>query len=473
MKKALTWMIVVALVGGAVGGIIWFLSQDGDQGSEPDVLRSGEVIRDDLEITVAASGSVVMKRSADLNFEAPGVVSSVSVEVGDSVMRGQELARLDDTALRDTIRRVELELAQAELNLDMLLKPVDQREIEVARLAIREATMAMAVARSSEELAEARAAQDQARAQRLEADTREAYESYVDALDEAGLPQAFAAGITAAYMEAQGNVGITQVRSEHAIQQARSQWLSAYERYESAQNQVEQLRAGADEDQIRNANLQIDQVRLNLEQAQADLNSTILIAPFDGVISAVNVRADTPAPTGLPAFTLIDDSTLYVEVTVDEIDIGRIQEGQRAILTLDAFPQTNVEGIVDRLALLPESLGGVVVYPVRVRITDVADTQPRDGMTASATLTTGALEDVLLIPNWAVRTDATLDEIYTYCYCGEEGQLQQVPIEVGTRGDTWTELLSGLEEGSRVALVVETRSLLDLDFQGPPSSGRP
>jgi HlyD family secretion protein len=470
MKRALTIILAIALVGGALGGILWFRDQRAAQTTDNDVLRSGEVIRDDLEITVAASGSVAMRRRAALAFESPGTVRSVAVAVGDRVKAGQELARLDDTALRDTIRRVELDLAQAELNLETLLKPVDQREIDVAQLAIREATMAMAVARSSQELAEARAAQDRVRAQRLEADVRDAYESYVETLDEFGLPQAFAAGITASYMEAQGNVGITQVKSEHAIQQARSQWLAAYERYESAQNQVAQLKAGADDTQIRTVNLQIDQVRLNLEQARADLDSTVLTAPFDGVISEVNVRADTATPTGLPAFTLIDDSTLYVDLTVDEIDIGQIREDQTVLITLDAYPQNLVEGVIDRVALLPDSLGGVIVYPVRVRIIDTADTEPRDGMTASATITTGLLEDVLLIPNWAVRTSQTSEEIYTYCFCGPEDQLQQTPIEVGARNDTWTQVLAGLEEGMRVALVTETRSLLNI--QGPPSRGR-
>jgi HlyD family secretion protein len=470
MKRAFTWILVLALVAGAVAGILWFRNRDADQRAEQDVLRTGEVIRDNLSITVAASGSVAMQRRADLAFEAPGTVSAVAVEVGDRVTAGQELARLDDTALRETIRRVELDLAQAELNLEMLLQPVDQREIDLAELAIREAALAMTVARSSQELAEARAAQDSARAQRLEADTRDAYESYLASLDEAGLPQAYAAGITAAYMEAQGNVGITQVKSEHAIQQARSQWLSAYERHEAAQNQVARLRAGADEDQVRNVELQIEQVRLNLDQAKADLESTVLTAPFAGVISQVNVRTGTATPTGMPAFILVDDTALYAELTVDEIDIGGIEEGQTAIITLDAYPQALLEGVVDRLALLPDSLGGVIVYPVRIRITDVADTEPRDGMTASATITTGLLEDVLLLPNWAVRTDQSSDEVYTYCYCGADGQLQQVPIEVGARNDTWTEVLSGLEEGMRVALVAETRSLLDI--QGPPSRGR-
>lgn len=471
MKRVLIGILVIALMGAGVAGVIWFRNRNAAQVPQQDILRVAEVIRGDLAITVASSGSVAVQRKVDLTFETPGTVRSVSVAVGDRIKAGQELARLDDTSLLDSVRRAELELAQAQLNLDILRQPVDETEIALAERAIQEAALAMTVASRSEELAKARAAQDQIRVQRLEEDTREAYESYLETLDRYGMPQAYAAGITAAYMEAQGTADSTAVKNEYAIQQARSQWFSAYERYESAQQQVEALKAGADEDQIRNLELQVEQVKLSLEQAQADLDSVILVAPFDGIISAVNVRVNTAAPTALPAFTLIDDARLFIDLNVDEIDIGALAEGQPAVITLDAYVDTPLTGVVNRISVLPSNLGGIIVYSVRILITDTTDTEPRDGMTASTIITTGQHEDVLLIPNWAVRTNQSSDEIYTYCYCSESSQLQQVPIEVGARNETWTEVTAGLEEGMSVALVTETQNLLE--FQGPPSEGRP
>lgn len=471
MKRAVTWLLVIVVIGAAVGGALWLRNRRAQESAEIEVLRTAEVTRDDLEITTTASGGVNVSRRADLAFQAPGMVRSVDVEVGDRVQQGQELARLDEAALRDAVHQAELELAQAELNLDSLQTPVDEEEVELAELSIQEASQAMAVAEASRQLSEARAAQNQALAQRLEENTREAYEGYLDALRDLGLPDAYAAGVTAAYMEAQGNVGITQLRSDHAIQQARSQWLAAYQRYEQGQRNLELLQQGPEDDQVRSLELQLEQVRVSLEQAQADLAAAVLTAPFDGIVSAVNVRPDTASPAGLPAMALLDDSALYVDLTVDEIDIGAVEEGQTVRIVLDAYPDALLEASVERVSLLPEIVGGVTVYPVRVRLTDTAGTEPRDGMTASATIVTGRREDVLLVPNWAIRTDQTSDQVYTYCICVEGEELRRVAVELGARGESWTEVVSGLEEGATVALITESRDLLEM--QGPPSMGQP
>jgi HlyD family secretion protein len=272
-------------------------------------------------------------------------------------------------------------------------------------------------------------------------------------------------------MEAQGNVGITQLRGDYAIQQAQSQWLSAYDRYAQAKRNLELLQRGPTEEQIQQLELQIEQARINLEQAEDNLDATVLTAPFSGVIARVNIQESTPAPTAIPAFTLMDNAVYYVDLSVDEIDIGALQEGQPVTVTLDAFPAQPLPGTVDRIGKLPELSGGVIVYPVRIQLTATEDVDVRDGMTASATIITGQRRDILLVPNWAIRTDQSSAQTYTYCYCIENGEPRRVPVELGVRNDEWTEITGGLEEGATVALVTEGRNILE--FQGPPSDGRP
>ncbi|MGC9469614.1 MAG: efflux RND transporter periplasmic adaptor subunit [Anaerolineae bacterium] len=470
MKRGILWIAIIAVIAAAVGGVIWWRNRTQDQATA-EILRTTEVVRDDLQITTPASGNVIVSRRADLSFPSTGRITAVHIEVGDRVKGGDELARLDDTTLRDAIHQAELTLAQAELSLETLLAPAGEDEVRVAELAIREAVQAMEVAKTSQQLAEARAQQNEERAQRLADDAQEAYETYLDTLDRFGLPEAFAAGVTAAYMEASGNVGVTAVKSEHAIEQARSQWLSAYQRYEQATDRLERLQGGPDEAQIRKAELQIEQAKVGLAQAQADLASARLTAPFGGVIAAVNIQAGTVPPTARPAITLLDDTALYVDLSVDELDIGTLREGQSVQVVLDAYPDATLEGLIDRIGLLPESIGGVIGYPVRVALTDTAGIDVRDGMTASATVITGVREQVLLVPNWAVRTDQSSEEIYTYCHCVEDDVPRRVPIEVGARNDTFTEIISGLNEGQVVALVAETTDLLEM--RGPPSQGQP
>lgn len=472
MKKLVRIIAIIVVVGSIVGGYVWWRSrQTAASSTETKVLRTGEIIRDTLDLSVAASGTIRAQRRLDIAFEVNGMVAEVNVEVGDRVRRGQELARLDEDALARAVRQAELSLEQATANLSALLEPPADEDLKLAQLAIQEAAQAMSVADLSRELAEARAANNIERARDLEEDTREAYESYLDALKRSGLPEAYAAGITAAYMEAQGNVGITQLKSEHAIQQAKSQWSAAYQRYQDAQRNLESLQTGPTDEQIRRLELQIEQAELGLEEAQADLASAAITSPFAGVVAAVNVQEGTQAPVGLPAVSILDDSVHYAEIAVDEIDIGQVYEMQPVSIVVDAYPDVTIEATVDRIEPLPTISGGIIAYPVRMRISDDTLVDIRDGMTASARILVERREDVLLIPNWAVRSDQTSGEIYTYCYCLREGQPSRVPIELGTRSESHTEVISGLQEGDTVALLPESQDLLQ--FQGLPSRGTP
>jgi HlyD family secretion protein len=164
----------------------------------------------------------------------------------------------------------------------------------------------------------------------------------------------------------------------------------------------------------------------------------------------------------------LDDSQLYIEANVDEIDIGKITVGQPVSITLDADPQAVLRGTVERIAATSTNVGGVIAYKLRVLLTDTGEALILDGMTVSVFIQTDIITDVLIVPNWAVRTDQTTSE--TYVYRLENGLPVRTPITTGERNDTHTIISNGLAEGDTVVLVTEEHSLLDM--QGPPSMGR-
>ena len=468
MKRAMTYLVVIALLAGGVAGGLWLRSRRlAASETGPEILRTAPVTRESISFTVASSGHVVVARQLNLSFGIPGTVRAVDVEVGDRVEKGQQLASLDSETLEEALQRVRLDLEQAELNLGQLQKPADADQIQLAELAAQESIQAMSAADLSKEVALARTQLNQTRAVDYADTVAEAYDATLDTLDRFGLPEAYAAGITASAMEAQGNVGITQLRGEQAIQQAQSSWLSAYERYQRAVRNVQLLKEGAPEDRVLSLELTLKQVEISLGQAISDLDSANLTSPTDGVVAAVNVEAGSQAVPGLPALTILDDSQLFVDLTVDEIDIGAVEEGQSVHLTLDAYPGEVLLGSVDRIDILPQTTGGIITYPVRVLLLDVGNADVREGMTAGATILVGGVSDVVAIPSWAVRTDQSSDQVYVYRVA--EGSVQRVEVTIGARNETWTEVVSGLVEGDAVALVSEARSILD--FQGPPSSG--
>lgn len=469
MKKVFTWFVILAVVAAGLGGVLWWRNRQAQsQSTALDILRTGQVTRGELTITVPASGNITVNQKGNLSFKLPGDITSVSVALSDHVTAGQELARLDTTDLERAVRQAEIALEQARVNLETLQKPASEEDIRLAELAIQNAAQSLEVARISKEAAEAQASLSIRTAQDAANKMEEAYEGTIDRLDQMGLPLSYGAGVTAAYMEAEGNVGITQVKAEYQIQQIQSQWLSAYQAYRQAQENLAKLQAGPDADRIRQTELQIEQAQLSLEQAKERLTNTVLIAPFDGIVAAVNIQEGATAPTGLPAITLLDTSELYIEATVDEIDIGKVAVGQPVSVTLDAHPEAALRGTIERIAATSTNVSGIVAYKLRVKLADTGGLLVLDGMTVSVLIQTDIVSDVLLVPNWAVRTDQESSETYVYRIVDDIPV--RTPIVTGERSDTHTIITSGLPEGATVALVTETRNLLDM--QGPPSMGR-
>jgi HlyD family secretion protein len=186
----------------------------------------------------------------------------------------------------------------------------------------------------------------------------------------------------------------------------------------------------------------------------------MLIAPFDGVVTAVNVQEGQAASAAVPAVTLADVSELQIVVGVDEIDVAEISEGQDVFISLDALPGEVIPAHVEKIAPVASQTGSVLVYQVTI-VLDETDLPLRIGMSAAADITIDALDDVLLVPNWAIRIDR--DTGATLVNLVRASTVEEVEIEIGVRGADSSQVLSGLEEGDVVVAgnVTGLRQLLE------------
>ncbi len=460
MKRVITWIVILALIGGGIAAYLWWREEQATAQQSNDILRTEQVTRGDLSITVVASGNVAVNNKLDLRFDSSGVVDHVYVQVNQRVQAGEVLAQLATTDLERAVQQAAIALEQATLNRDILTKPIAAEDVELARLSVQSAAQALEVARIGKQTAQVDANAMIVQAQRAR---EQAYNDYSNQQSEEAHKR---------FQTAEEQEYIAQKNAEVTQEQAQAQWLSAYSRYQQAVENLRKLEEGPDEQQIRQAELQIEQAQLNLEQAQARLDEARLTAPFAGLVVAVNVQEGVLASPGATAFTLVDDSQFYVDVTVDEIDIGKITIGQTADVTLDAYPTSVISGSVESIAPGALNLGGIISYRLRVKLSptsvpsgegDVGEVTIRDGMTASIVIYTDLAEDVLLAPNWAVRSDQSTGETVLYCYVvGSDGVPERRTITRGRYNETYTEILSGLQEGDTVASVIEERDLLDL-----------
>jgi len=472
VKKIWGWLIVGILLIAAIGGYLWYRQQE--PRTRLEVLRTGETIRGDLDITVAVSGNVVANQRVDLRFTVPGTVESIHVAVGDHVSEGQVLAQLDTAALQRTVDRSSITLEQAELRRKQLAEPVSEEDLRRARNTITQATAALNVSRLNYTRVMSSSL--------LNEDLTSAEERFRHLQTQFGMRQMeFEEGTTSDWTrdrarEAADNAYWAWIRLQQQAELERNRVQNditqAWNAYQEAKDNLAQLEKGPSESSLESSELDIKAAQLALTQAQEDLQAASLKSPFNGVVAAVNLLTGVAAPTTAAAITLIDDSVFFVDVTVDETDIGKIQIGQQTEITLDAYADMTLDGEVVTIAPLATNVAGVIAYPVRVRISPNEAVAIRDGMTASILIRTRQLQDVVLIPNWAIRTDPTSRELFTYCYClGSEQEPQRVVITLGERNESFTQVLEGLEAGATVALVTEERVNL-LELTGPPSGMR-
>jgi HlyD family secretion protein len=167
------------------------------------------------------------------------------------------------------------------------------------------------------------------------------------------------------------------------------------------------------------------------------------------VAAAVNIRVGEPAPGGLPAIVLADVSRFHLVVFVDEVDVARVVPGQPVSVTLDALPDRLFSGRLDRVAPAATVNAGVVSYAVRINLAPT-DAPARAGMTATADIVVDEARDVVLVPNWAIRRDRDTGQAFVGVL--REGRIEDVPVELGLRNETFSQVIRGVNAGDVVAV---------------------
>ncbi|MBO6764243.1 efflux RND transporter periplasmic adaptor subunit [Maricaulis sp.] len=170
---------------------------------------------------------------------------------------------------------------------------------------------------------------------------------------------------------------------------------------DAAQADVEVARA-----QIANAQAVLAQRDASLASARIDLERTTIRAPINGIVvdRAVDVGQTVAASMTAPVlFTIAQDlGQVQIDAQIDEADIGQIRAGQPVRFTVDAHPDTEMEGVVDQIRLAPETLNNVVTYTVVVLAAN-PDELLLPGMTANMDIITGERTGVLTVSNAALR----------------------------------------------------------------------
>ena len=230
----------------------------------------------------------------------------------------------------------------------------------------------------------------------------------------------------------------------------------AVQQYERAQGLIrEQVIAQTEFDeaerQFRATAAREREAEAALSSARIQLDYTKIRAPISGVVATVStqvgetVAASFAAPTFV---TIMDLDRLEVWAYVDETDIGRVNVGQVATFTVDTYTSTDFEGVVTAIRPQAEIQDNVVNYVTVIEIGDRQGLVLRPEMTTTVNIVLEGRENVLAIPNGAVRRDGG----GTYALVSDGTGATRRLIETGFRGRSHTEVVDGLEEGAVVIL---------------------
>lgn len=209
-------------------------------------------------------------------------------------------------------------------------------------------------------------------------------------------------------------------------------------------------------DQERVAQARVDVTRAELER-------TILRAPFAGVIAEINGEVGefvTPSPMGVmtpPTVDLVDGSCLYISAPIDEVDAPAVRTGQRAVITLDAFPGQRFPGVVRRVApYVLDTEKQARTVEIEAEIEDPARYNLLPGYSADVEVILEDRADVLRVP-----TQAVLDGKRVFVLDEAARRLGERAIERGVHNWEYTEVRSGLEAGELVVTSVDREGVAD------------
>ncbi|MDD2732254.1 MAG: efflux RND transporter periplasmic adaptor subunit [Candidatus Pacebacteria bacterium] len=202
------------------------------------------------------------------------------------------------------------------------------------------------------------------------------------------------------------------------------------------------LKLGADDLDIRAKKIVIQQKEDALLDAKQSLADCYIRAPFDGIIASIDVKKGDSVSSGAVA-TIITKKKI-AEITLNEVDIAKVKEGQRANITFDVIEDLNITGEVAEIDSLGAVSQGVVSYSVKI-IFDTQDERVKPGMSVSAVIITDMKQDILMVSNSAVKSNGG-----QYVVVLENNMPYNQVVETGLSNDTMIEIASGLEEGDKV-----------------------
>jgi HlyD family secretion protein len=467
--KQRRWVILLVLL---LGGSGLFAARQLVRGERSQPTPTLSARRQSLPITVPANGTVKASQTINLSPKSAGYLKQLLVQEGSVVKQGQVLAYMDDSNLQGQLTQARAQVSQAQARLQKIQSGNRSQEIAQAEAQLAEAQANLTRTQNgnrSEEIAQAQARLAQAQAKLRQSQTD--FGRYQD-LERSGA----IARSTLDQKRADLDTAQAQVREAEAgvalqVRGARSEDLAqAQAQVQQRQQALDLLQAGSRPEDIADAAAQLESAKGGLQTIEAQINDTVIKAPFDGVVTKKYAEVGTfvtPTTAGSAVEGSASNSILtlssvnQVVANVNESSLPQIKLGQPVVVKADAYPNQSFQGRVAQIAAQASTVQNVTSFEIKVSLDATAAAKLRAGMNVTTEFQVGQLDNAIVVPAIAIVRNQGNAGVYVM----EQGKPVFRPIQVGITVNNQTEVKSGLNGDEAIALNAPTAA------KEPPRSG--
>jgi len=361
---------------------------------------------------VSTTGSVDSESLNTYTLQGSGKIIS-ALEKGDIFKEGDVLVEVDNSEGLLQLERIEKNLKLSEISLKSA-KLNYQKAMDAAHINI----------------------------QLTDLNTEKAEESTESALD--SLEDANEKGESSSISQAESSY------KQALLSQSTTYW-SNLSSLQSAEAQMESTM-----DNVNQAEIQLDLARMDLESAREDLNDYILYAPYDGIVLSSDFEEGNQ--NGGNTISIVSNGFL-IDTTIGETDISKIAVNDEAYITLDAYPDDQLLGEVEKIIPIAVEDSNITSFEIKVKFNEVGDIKIYHGLSASVDIVTEKAEDVLCVPLQAVYTEngkSYIDLLISEQVDSENmaQSVKKVEVTTGINDYSYIEITSGLKEGD---IIVTSR----------------
>jgi RND family efflux transporter MFP subunit len=435
--RALLLASVVALALGGCGKP----AAKGPQGPAPLAVDVAKATQQDIATFLALDGQVAPLQESTLNSTQTGTLAAVYVTEGQHVVKGQLLAKLDDSTLRAQLAQNQglLEQARARLASSTISQPIQSQQY----------TSSLAAAQQGLDAARNRVATADASLRSAELVNKQNQQLFTQGyVSQTALTQS-----QANYVAAQQETN----NARSALQAAQAALASA--KANLGQTQVDAQTVAANKGALTQAEASVTLLQTQISQAS-------IYAPFDGVVTQRFLDPGALASASSPVVKVSQISTVYVNANVPDEDLPYVRRGTPVTFTTTSVPGKTFSATISDVNATPTA--GTLSYRARVQ-QDNSDGLLRGGMLVTLNVRKEAHRAAIVVPRSAVFESERGANVFTV----EDGKAKALPVRLGLQTDAQSEVLGGTVRPGTVVITTRPDSLQDGSVVAVAGAGGP